>query len=157
MNQQSEVYRLNQIAEIKVMYDPLLKMDQRTKITTSHDANQLLRSIWNWDTMNFNEEFVAIYLNRANHVLGVYKHSSGTESACIVSVKQLLAVGFKSNASSFIIAHNHPSSNLKPSQQDLELTKKIKAASDVCELKLLDHLIIRSEDGYYSFADEGEL
>ena len=157
MNHSNEVYKLNQISEIQVTYKPIYKFDQRTKITTSHDADTLLRKVWNWDTINFNEEFVAIYLNRANQVLGVYKHSSGTESACLVSVKQLLAVGLKSNASSFIIAHNHPSSNLKPSNQDIELTKKIKAASDVCELKLLDHLIIRSEDGYYSFADEGLL
>ena len=157
MNHSNEVYKLNQIAEIQVSYKPIYKVDQRTKINTSQDANQLLRKVWNWDTVSFQEEFVAIYLNRANHVLGVYKHSSGTESACIVSVKQLLAVGLKSNASSFVIAHNHPSSNLKPSNQDIELTKKIKAAADVCELKLLDHLIIRSEDGYYSFADEGLL
>ena len=151
----NQVLTLNQIAEIQVTYKPIYKYDNRTKITTSQDANTLLREVWNLDAINFNEEFVAIYLNRANQVLGVYKHSSGTESACLVSVKQLLAVGLKSNASSFIIAHNHPSSNLKPSSQDIELTKKIKAASDICELKLLDHLIIRSEDGYYSFADEG--
>jgi len=146
---------MDKIAEIKVSYEPTYKVDQRTKITTSQDADDLLRKVWNWDAINFNEEFVAIYLNRANQVLGVYKHSSGTESACLVSIKQLLAVGLKSNASSFIIAHNHPSSNIKPSSQDVELTKKVKAASDVCELKLLDHLIIRSETGYYSFADEG--
>jgi len=131
--------------------------NEKKKIQSSKDADQLLRSIWIWDAINFNEEFVAVYLNRSNQVLGVYKHTSGTEAACIVSVKQLLAVGLKANASSFIIAHNHPSSNLKPSNQDINLTKKIKSASELVELKLLDHLIIRSEDGFYSFADEGLL
>jgi len=157
MNDNEKILTMDKIAEIQVTYKPIYKYDKRTKITTSQNADQLLRKVWNWDTINFNEEFVAIYLNRANQVLGVYKHSSGTESACLVSIKQLLAVGLKSNASSFIISHNHPSSNLMPSKQDLELTKKVKAASDICELKLLDHLIIRSEDGYYSFADEGLL
>ena len=157
MNHPNEIYRLNQIAEIQVTYKPIYKYDQRMKITTSQDAIELLRKVWNKGTINFNEEFLAIYLNRANQVLGVYKHSSGTESTCLVSIKQLIAVGLKSNATSFIISHNHHSCNLKPSKQDLELTKKIKAASDVCELKLIDHLIIRSEDGYYSFADEGLL
>ena len=146
---------MDKISEIQITYNPIHKYDQRSKITTSHDANEILRKVWNWDTINFHEEFVAIYLNRANQVLGVYKHSSGTESACLVSIKQLVAVGLKTNASSFIIAHNHPSSNLKPSKQDIDLTNKIKSASEFCELKLLDHLIIRFEEGYYSFADEG--
>ena len=81
MNHPNEIYRLNQIAEIQVTYKPIYKYDQRMKITTSQDAIELLRKVWNKGTINFNEEFLAIYLNRANQVLGVYKHSSGTESA----------------------------------------------------------------------------
>lgn len=156
MSHKNELKSTNQIAEIKVSYNPKLG-SERTKITTSQDAQSVLISFWDKNVLEYKEEFVAIYLNRANHVLGIYKHSSGTEAACLVSVKQLLAIGLKCNASGFIVAHNHPSTNLRPSNQDIELTKKISEAAKVCELRLYDHIIIGSEESYYSFADEGLL
>ena len=58
------------------------------------------------------------------------------------------------NASSIIIAHNHPSSNLNPSEADKSLTKKLKSAGQFLDITLLDHLII-TKDGYYSFSDDG--
>ena len=74
MNHPNEIYRLNQIAEIQVTYKPIYKYDQRMKITTSQDAIELLRKVWNKGTINFNEEYLAIYLNRANQVPVSYTH-----------------------------------------------------------------------------------
>ena len=143
------------ISEIKVSYEPLFPTKERRAITTSQDSNQLLKAIWDLQTINFREEFIAVYLNRANYVLGIYKHATGTESACVVSLKQILAVGFKCNASSFILAHNHPSGSLKASKQDISLTEKIKKASEICDMRLLDHLILTDKNGYFAFADNG--
>jgi DNA repair protein RadC len=66
-----------------------------------------------------------------------------------------MAVAIKSNASSFLIAHNHPSSSLLPSEHDRNLTRRIRKAADFFDLVLLDHLILRKEEGFYSFADDG--
>lgn len=68
--------------------------------------------------------------------------------------KIIFSVALKAMASGIIVAHNHPSGNLNPSQTDLDLTKKMKEGGKFLELQLLDHVIISSE-GYYSFADEG--
>ena len=151
------LYGINQIAEIKISYDPYYNPSERWQVRDSQDAYTAFRSVWNKDTICFQEEFAVIYLNRANQVLGIYKHSKGTDSACVVSIKQILAVGLKANASSLVLAHNHPSSSLIPSNQDYELTKTIKEATALCQMTLLDHLILRKEEGYYSFADEGKI
>ena len=98
---------------------------------------------------------MVLYLDKANKVLGVHKHSSGTDAATIVSVKQVLAVGLKVNASGIILAHNHPSGNLCPSSQDIQLTSQMKEAAKLFDIQVLDHLIINA--GYYSMADEGML
>lgn len=93
-------------------------------------------------------------LNRANKVIGILKLSTGGTSATIAEPKLVFASSILSNASSIILAHNHPSGNLTPSQADIDLTKKLKEAGKFLEIPVLDHLIVTSE-GYYSFADEG--
>lgn len=154
-NKQTSNYELNQIAEIKVSYDPKYEPSERWQVRSSDDAYNLFRTVWDNDSISFQEEFLIAYLNRSNQVLGIYRHAKGTEKACLISVKQVLAVAIKANASGLIIAHNHPSSSLLPSDQDVNLTKVIRQASEVFDLTLLDHLILRKEEGFYSFADDG--
>lgn len=102
------------------------------------------------------EEFYAIYLNRANRVIA-HKHiSTGGVSGTVADVRIVMKHAVEMLASSVIAVHNHPSGNLKPSQQDIDLTKRLKEAGRVLEIQLLDHLII-GEKNYYSFADEGML
>ena len=74
----------------------------------------------------------------------------------MVDIKLLLASAIKANASSIIVAHNHPSGNIKPSANDIRLTKKIKEAANLCDIALLDHLIVGKEE-FYSFTDDGNL
>ncbi len=102
------------------------------------------------------EEFKVLLLNRANRVTGVYEASAGGITGTVADPRLILAVAIKSVSVSIILAHNHPSGNLKPSRADEELTAKIKEAGKYHEIKVLDHIIISSES-YYSFADEGLL
>ena len=97
-----------------------------------------------------------LLLNRANKVLGIFQASSGGVTGTVADPKLILVAALKSNASSLVISHNHPSGNLKPSRQDEELTMKIKEAAKFLDIRLLDHLIVTPE-AYYSFADEGIL
>jgi DNA repair protein RadC len=99
--------------------------------------------------------FVVMYLNRANHVIGVYKLSLGGITGTIADPRLILATALKVAASSIILAHNHPSSNLKPSKADELLTNKIKQGALFMDIQVSDHLILSSSEGYYSFADEG--
>ncbi len=102
------------------------------------------------------EEFYVLYLNKANRVI-THKHiSSGGVSGTVADMKIILKHAVELLASSMIAVHNHPSGNLKASQQDIDLTKKLKSAAALLDISLLDHLII-GEKRYYSFADEGML
>ncbi len=102
------------------------------------------------------EEFWVIYLNRANRIIKKQCMSSGGVSGTIADIRMILKVAIDHLASYIIVAHNHPSGNLKPSQEDVNLTRKIKQAGELMDVRLIDHLII-SNVGYYSFADEGNL
>lgn len=100
------------------------------------------------------EEFYVMYLNRANRVLTHRQISKGGVSGTIADIKIILKHGIELLASSMIAVHNHPSGNLKPSHQDIELTRKLKQAAALMDMQLLDHLITANKS-YYSFADEG--
>ncbi len=145
---------MNTIREIKLSYSK--NGIEYIKITDSNSAYNVLLENWDADTIQLQEEFKVLLLNRANHVLGIYNLSKGGVSGTIVDIKLLLAATIKANASGIIIAHNHPSGNLKPSTNDVQLTKKIKDATKLCDISLLDHLIICNH-AYYSFSDEGKL
>ena len=81
--------------------------------------------------------------------------SKGTTSGSIVDIKVILQYVIKANASSIIVAHNHPSGNPKPSEADIKITRRIKQACELLEIILLDHLIVFPLEGYSSFSDEG--
>ena len=142
-----------QISEIKVSYKPI---NNRVKISSSKNVYETLLSIWSEDTIELLEEVKILLLNKANEILGVYHLSKGGVSGAFVDVKLVLSIALKGNASSLILAHNHPSGNLKPSQNDIALTKKVKDGAKLLDLVLLDHLIITT-DSYYSFSDELKL
>jgi DNA repair protein RadC len=72
-------------------------------------------------------------------------------------VRLIFQAAIKSNASGIIVCHNHPSGNLNPSESDTKLTQKIKEAGNLMDIQLLDHLILTTDDNYYSFADNGLL
>ncbi|WP_421763329.1 RadC family protein [Ekhidna sp.] len=127
--------------------------EQRTKITSSKDAFQLL----NENMMDLNhEEFWIIFLKRNNEVIKKEMLSRGGMSGTVVDAKIIYKRALEEAASGLILAHNHPSGNLKPSQEDITLTKKLKDAGKSLDISVLDHLILTDAD-YFSFADQGLL
>jgi DNA repair protein RadC len=142
---------MNTIQEIKVSY--ISGNRDKVKITNSKDSYELLLSCWSQKTIELQEEFKVLLLNRNHQVLGIYPLSKGGISGTVVDAKLVFSVALKCNASSIIIAHNHPSGNLKPSEADQRLTKKLKEAGNYLDVKVIDHIIL-SREGYYSFVDE---
>jgi len=106
-------------------------------------------------TIGLYEEFMVLLLNRANRVLGCLKLSKGGLTGTVVDLRILYGTALKAMASGIIIAHNHPSNNLSPSDEDRKLTKKIRDAGKLLDINLLDHLILGTDGSYVSFADEG--
>lgn len=123
------------------------------RITCSRDIFNLLHRYFS--DLN-HEEFWIVLLNRANHVLSRRLISKGGQSGTIADPKIIFKSALEDNAASVILAHNHPSGNLKPSQADIHLTRKLKDAGNLLDISVLDHLIFSNAD-YYSFADEGLL
>lgn len=145
----------NNVAEIEVVYKPAIS--DKPIISSSLDAYNVLVKFFPSETLCLQERFVAMYLNRSNRVIGVYPMSVGGITGTVVDVRLLLSVALKTAATAIILAHNHPSGNLKPSEADKELTIKIKKASEYMDIKLLDHLVIVLEGKYLSFIEEGLL
>lgn len=145
-----------QLTEISVHYNPKQKSSNRLKIITSQDAVSYLREVFNPNTIRLQEQVVVLYLNRANYALGHQLLSIGGLTSTVLDIRIVLATALKCLACSIIIAHNHPSGELKPSKQDLGITHQLKRAGELLDIKLLDHFIITTE-GHYSFADESNL
>jgi DNA repair protein RadC len=126
---------------------------RQTKITSSRDVYDLLLPEL---TDNYYEFFYVILLDRANKVVRKLKISSGGVAGTVVDPKKIFKLALDHNASSIILAHNHPSNNLKPSDNDVKLTKKLQEAGKALDIPVLDH-VIAGNDNYFSFADEGML
>lgn len=144
------------VAEVELVYKTTVKPSQRPKINSVKDCYELLKELWNENTIEMQEEFKVMLLNRGNKVIGVYEASAGGLTGTVADPRLILAAAIKSLAVSIILSHNHPSGNLKPSRADEELTQKIKVAASYHDIRVIDHIIITSE-GYYSFANEGLL
>ena len=129
---------------------------KKTKITNSQDSYNLFKQMYDADTLEYCESSIVIYLNRANNSIGWQKISQGGLTGTVVDVRMVLATALKCGATSLILSHNHPSGNLFPSKTDDKFTKQINNACEIMEIKLLDHLIITT-DGYYSYADQGQI
>lgn len=127
-----------------------------TQIASSYDTDKILRKMFDSDTLDYNESFITIFLDASNKTIGWHKVSQGGITSTVVDVRQIFSVALKVRATQIILAHNHPSGNLKPSAADGLLTDKIKQAGKVLDIKLLDHLIL-SDTSFYSFADNGIL
>lgn len=145
---------MNQVAEISISYSSMNHFKQ--KVSSSLDAYNLLLNCWSVNTIEIQEEFKILLLNNSNEVLGIYPMSKGGITGTVVDLRLIFAVVLKCNATGILLAHNHPSGKLKPSEADISITKKIKSVASIMDICLLDHLII-TKNGYYSFIDEGIL
>lgn len=126
---------------------------ERKKIGSSHDAYELM-----YESMVDlpNEEFWVIFLNRANQVIKKDRVSIGGVSGTVADVRMIFKMAVENLSCGIILAHNHPSGNREPSSADKQLTNKLKEAGKLLDVPVLDHLIF-TDNGYFSFADEGLL
>ena len=145
---------LLQLSEIEISYHPKVKASDRMKITCSTDAMKALRSIWpSYEHVEFT---YMMMLNRQNQVLGCHQISKGGMTGTVVDVRVVFHVALKSCATSIILAHNHPSGNLDPSDADKKITRQLCDAGRILEISVIDHIIL-TEGGHLSMADEGLL
>lgn len=142
-------------AKMRIVYSRKQDPKNRKKITSSTDAYNVFKSIWS-SQIETREEMVLLFLDRSNHVLGYHLLSYGGITGTVADLRLIFSVALQSLATSFVLAHSHPSGNLNPSQSDISVTNKIKDAGQIMDIQLLDHLIM-TRYGYYSFADEGNL
>lgn len=122
-------------------------------VRSSKDLAEYLRVVLKDHTY---EVFAVVFLNRANKINHFEIISRGGLTGTVADPRIILKKALDEEATSIVLCHNHPSGNLQPSLADEELTKKIKGAAAYFDIKVIDHIIV-SEEGYYSFADEGNL
>jgi|SRR5690554_1734763 len=146
------------IPEFKISVKILnnIRINDLTKISSSQDVTTVLRKCFDEDTFLIQEQFIVLMMNNSNKVLGFHSLSKGAINSTLVDIRLVFSTAIKNYATSIIVAHNHPSGNLQPSQADKTLTRKIKEAGILLDIRLLDHVIL-TEDDYFSFADEGIL
>jgi len=126
----------------------------KVKITSSEQAYKVLLPMFDADMIEYREEFVCLFTNKANNTIGYQRISTGGTYGTVVNEQMILTSALLCGAQAIIMAHNHPSGETKPSDQDKTVTKKIYEAARLLNITLLDHLII-TPDKYLSFSDEG--
>lgn len=141
------------LREVEIIYHrPRIK--RATKITNSKEVYDLLIGLFDPRKIDYKEMFYVVLLSRSNHCLWYSQINVGSDAGVVVNIKEILQLVLKTNASGIILAHNHPSGNLKPSNPDIELTRKVQAGCRLFDIQMLDHIILSSE-GYTSMQDEG--
>lgn len=142
------------VGEVELIYKSTSKT--RSKIYSSEDAYKVLLPTYKEGTICYKEYFKVLFLNQANQVLGYTLISEGGITETSVDVRVILQAALLTNSVALVLAHNHPSGSIKPSRQDMEITKQVKDAARLMRITVTDHLIL-TDAGYYSFADEGQL
>lgn len=127
----------------------------KVKITNSKEAEEFIRQFYG-DDIGIFESFFMLLLNRASSTVGFVKISQGGVAGTYVDVKVIAKYIAETMCFGVILAHNHPSGNLKPSQQDKDITKRIQDMAAFFDCQVLDHIILSEED-YYSFSDNANL
>ena len=127
------------------------------QISCSREAYEYLLSLYDPGQIGHIEVFYMLLLNRNNFILGAHLVSVGGVAGTVVDPKIIFQTALLANASGIVLCHNHPSGNLKPSQQDADITKKLKHAGSFLDIAVNDHIIISPEGDYYSFADYGHI
>lgn len=147
--------KANTVCEVTLSYINKTPAKSRIKVTQSSHAADSMRHRFE-SFIEHHEEFHILLLNKANQVLGSCKVGQGGLDSCPVDQRCIFQAALLANASAMILFHNHPSGNLRASDSDIQLTKKIIAGGNLLSISVLDHIILTS-DGYLSLSDEGFL
>lgn len=141
------------VAELTFRYVSRTRATDRPTIHSSAEAVELLRPLFEPHMETF-EAFRILLLDRANGVKGAVTISTGGLHGTVVDPKLLFAVALRTLSCGVILAHNHPSGQLRPSSEDLELTQKLVRGGKQLDITIHDHVII-SREGFFSLADSG--
>ena len=156
MEKTNDIPNLTNVSEIELVYRTKFKASLRPKVTDSSNVAALLKCHWNLDQIELLEEFKVLFLNQANRVLGILSLSKGGITGTVADPRLIFSAALKALACGIILAHSHPSGNLRPSKADEDLTCRLREAGRLLDIKVLDHLIL-SQESYFSFADAGLL
>ncbi len=133
----------------KIAYHSYIKSHSPIVVKSEEDANNCLLSCADLDLLERKEQVIALYLDRANNLIGASNISTGGVAGCVIDAKILFSEALLIGASSVILGHNHPSGNLNPSAQDKKITQQLYNAGKLLDLPVLDHLIF-TRKGYTS-------
>ncbi len=142
------------VTEVELVYRNKVRPADRLKITSPENAYDAFISSWDLNKIDLVEQFAVLMVDRAMNCLGISNVFTGGISTVQVDPKIIFSMALKANASGIFVAHNHPSNNLKASQADIDITKKIIAGGKLLDMNVYDHQIITSRE-YYSFAEHG--
>ena len=141
------------VSEIRLVYKNKVKAAERIQIRNGQDAFDVFWRAWDTEVIEHIEEMKMLLLDRSNKALGVVSLSRGGTTGTIIDIKLIMQYAIKANAHGIILAHNHPSGNLNPSEADRKITDRIEKASKTLEIHLLDHLIISPGREYRSMQE----
>lgn len=143
------------ISNLQLRAEKTPSIFEQTKITCSKDSYNVISQFYH-DDIHIFESFFILLTNRQNKTIAYAKISQGGIAGTVVDLKIIAKYAIDCLASGVVLAHNHPSGNLTPSREDLNLTKRIKDGLKLLDVQVLDHLIL-TDDCFYSMADSGEL
>lgn len=151
---QSTINSLFKVSEIEISYKHKTPVEERITVNQSDTAYEILRNSWDMNKIELQEQFKILLLNNQKQCIGLSELGTGSIDQCLVDQRLLFALALKTKSTNLILAHNHPSGILTPSNADLTLTKQIQEGGKILGIKILDHLIVTPYN-YYSFAKHG--
>ena len=141
--------------DVRLVQEHSGRYDLEKKITSPDQAADICRRLYDMDALSY-EKMVMITLNTPLQVVGCFEVSRGTVDETAIYPREIATRALLTNAKAVIIAHNHPSGSLQPSEADLQTTKKIRDVLTMLGINLIDHIIL-TQNNYYSFADHNLL
>jgi len=144
------------VYRVCLVKDATVSFGQEAFVNNSHQAHALIQKLILTRGQPDREQFVVALLNAKNKIIGLNIVSVGVLSSAPIHPREVLKPAILANSSAMILCHNHPSNDISPSTDDLEVTRKIIKAADIVGIQVHEHLIINMEDNrFFSFADEG--
>lgn len=147
-------YESFSVAQVQPKYRRKLRPEEMPKVTSDVDVHALLMEIWDKDKLDYCEQMYALFLNRANKVHAWALVGEGGIDNCQVYPQKIFTLALITNSAAFIVAHNHPSSELTASNADWRITTQMLEASKVIGVSLVDHLVVNSLGKYVSLRAE---
>ena len=146
--------RSPKLAELKVAYRSRTKVAERQVVRTPKDVEAYLRAVWNKGTLELVEDFVVVCLNGNHQATGWVKVASGGLNSSLVDPRLVFGIALQTASTAIIVAHNHPSGSLEPSEDDRRMTRRLQEAGALLGIAVLDHLILTKESAF-SFQEHG--